>query len=305
VPALIPFDLNAPLWTDGVAKHRFMAIPPGTRVGYEPDYSWLFPIGTILMKEFVLQTDESDPSSMYVMETRFLVKYNDRFWRGYSYRWNPEGTEADLMPNVTEDMILEYEVTEAGGGTRMHAHVFPARTTCLQCHAPRANGGNGTQTAQMNRDFDWTPYGGTVDNQLRALEHIGFFDAPLPAPPDELPRMVDPRDETAPLEDRARAYLHANCAHCHRDNGSAITSTLWIPYEEALDDTNACIGRASGGTPGEACEGIDTRIVPGDSSASLIRCLMESGDMPPVGQYQPDPTRQVVFDWIDSLASCP
>jgi hypothetical protein len=32
---------------------------------------------------------------------------------------------------------------------------------------------------------------------------------------------------------------------------------------------------------------------------------MESGSMPPVGTYQPDPTRQVVFDWIDYLTTCP
>jgi hypothetical protein len=117
--------------------------------------------------------------------------------------------------------------------------------------------------------------------------------------------MVDPSDTTASVEDRARAYLHANCAHCHRDNGSATTSTLWIPWENLLEDTNACIGRESGGTPGDSCESLDIRIVPGDSTGSLIRCVMEAGDMPPVGTYLPDPTRQVVFDWIDSLSSCP
>jgi uncharacterized repeat protein (TIGR03806 family) len=305
VPALIPFSLNSPLWTDGVEKRRFMAIPPGTRVEYHPEYSWKFPIGAILMKEFVLQTDDNDPGSLAILETRFLVKYADRFWRGYSYRWNEEGTEATLMDNTVVDVLLDYEVTEADGETRMHTHVFPARITCLQCHAPRANGGNGTQTAQMNRDFDWTPFGGTIDNQLRTLEHIGLFAAPLPAPPNELPRLVDPADETATLEDRARSYLHANCAHCHRDNGSAVTSTFWIPWEASLAASNACIGRDSGGTPGDACESLDVRLVPGDSAGSLIRCVMESGSMPPVGTYQPDPTRQVVFDWIDSLTTCP
>ncbi|NIS32716.1 MAG: hypothetical protein GWN73_20615, partial [Actinobacteria bacterium] len=90
--------------------------------------------------------------------------------------------------------------------------------------------------------------------------------------------MVDPTDTTASLEDRARAYLHANCAHCHRSNGSATTSTLYVPWEAPLDDTNACIGRGGGGTPGDSCESLDVRIVPGDSSSSLIRCVMEAGD---------------------------
>ncbi|NIS32715.1 MAG: hypothetical protein GWN73_20610, partial [Actinobacteria bacterium] len=143
--SLIPFSINSALWTDGVTKRRFLAIPPGTSVGYRPDYSWDFPVGTILMKEFILQMDESDPDSMKVLETRFLVKYDDRFWRGYSYRWNPEGTDAMLLDNTVDDLRFDYEVTEVGGGTRTHSHGFPARVSCLQCHAPRAGGGNGTQ----------------------------------------------------------------------------------------------------------------------------------------------------------------
>ncbi len=303
--SLVPFSINSPLWTDGVSKRRFFAIPPGTHVGYRGDYSWLWPVGTILMKEFILQTDESDPDSNFVLETRFLVKYDPRFWRGYSYRWNAEGTDATLVMNGTMDTLVDYEVTDTSGGTYMHTHVFPARVTCLQCHAPRANGGNGTQTAQLNRDFDYTAWGGTVDNQIRTFEHIGLFDAPLPGAPEDLPRMPNPSDTSASLEERARAYLHANCAHCHRENGSAVTSTLWIPWEYTLEDSNACIGRDSGSTPGDMCETLDVRIVPGDSMGSLIRCVMETGAMPPVGTYVADPARQVVFDWIDSLASCP
>jgi cytochrome c553 len=285
-----------------VAKTRYMAIPPGTTVGYEPDIAWEFPVGAILMKEFILQADERDPESQQVLETRFLVKYDERFWRGYSYRWNDEGTDATLMPNVIDDVILQYEVTEEGGTTRMHDHVFPGRTTCLQCHAPRANGANGVQTAQMNLDFD---YGDVTDNQLRTLEHIGFFTEPLPATPDELPRMVDPQDETASLELRARSYLHANCAHCHRRRGSATTSTLYIPYEWDISDTNACIGRDEPGVAGAMCASFDVRVIPGSAETSLLTCLMTSGEMPPVGTYQPDPARQVVYDWIDSLESCP
>lgn len=306
VPALIPFDINSALWTDGALKRRFFALPPGTTVELVDDLAWDFPIGTILMKEFILATDERDPSARFLMETRFLVKYEDRFWRGYSYRWNEDGTEAELLDNIMEGITGEYEVRQADGSTRTHEHLFPGRSQCLQCHAPRANGANGLQTAQMNRDFDYTEHGGAaIDNQLRTYEHIGVFSAPLPDLPENMARMVDPTDEAAPLELRARAYIHANCAHCHRREGSAITSTLWIPYDAPLEDTNACIGRAGGGTPGEACDSVDTRIVPGDTAGSLLTCLMTAGDMPPVGTLLPDPARRVVFDWIESLASCP
>src|SRR5262249_22186952 len=36
---------------------------------------------------------------------------------------------------------------------------------------------------------------------------------------DEYPQLVNPFDPSAPLEKRARSYLHANCAQCHVEAG--------------------------------------------------------------------------------------
>ena len=58
----------------------------------------------------------------------------------------------------------------------------------MVCHTMPAKFVLGVNTLQMNRDFD---YGGVVDNQLRAWEHIGLFTKPLPAPPEKLPSLVD------------------------------------------------------------------------------------------------------------------
>ena len=74
----------------------------------------------------------------------------------------------------------------------------------------------GFDASQLDRDHD---YGGRVDNQLRSFEHIGLFTKSLPAPPEELGRLADYRDSSQDLHWRARAYLHANCAHCHRKWG--------------------------------------------------------------------------------------
>ncbi len=74
----------------------------------------------------------------------------------------------------------------------------------------------GVTTLQMNKDHD---YGGVIANQLATLDHLGIFKEPLAKPPEELPRLVDYRDASQDLHLRARAYLHANCAHCHRKWG--------------------------------------------------------------------------------------
>ena len=66
----------------------------------------------------------------------------------------------------------------------------------------------------------------------RTLDHIGLFTKKDVAPkPADLPRLTDPRDAQAPLDKRARSYLHANCAHCHMKWGGGnalfqLTHTL-------------------------------------------------------------------------------
>ena len=95
----------------------------------------------------------------------------------------------------------------------------------------------GLNTLQMNKDHDYG--GGRVANQLRTLEHLGVFKKPLPKPPEELPRLVNHADPAQPLEARARAYLHANCAHCHMKWGGGnaefeLTATLDLPETRTL-----------------------------------------------------------------------
>lgn len=281
-PGLVAFTINSTLWTDGAFKRRFFALPPGTTIGYTDVGAWVLPVGTILMKEFILEAVEGDPSSRFVMETRFLVRVSETRWRGYSFKWNGAGDDAELLSG---ENVHEYEVTEAGGAVRTHSHLFPSRTQCLRCHSARAGGALGPSTAQMNRDHD---YGGVVDNQLRAYEHVGLFSERLPSPVGLMPALTDPTDETASLEDRARSWLHANCAHCHQPEGSAVSSTLFIHWDTELIDTNAC-----------------SRIEPGDSVASSLTSEMTLGNMPPIGTFVPDPRAQVVFDWVDSLTTCP
>lgn len=281
-PGLVAFDINSTLWTDGAFKRRFVALPPDTTIGFTDTGAWDMPLGTIMMKEFILEAVEGDESSRFVMETRFMVRVTATRWRGYSFQWNSEGTDAELLSG---ENVHEYEVTMSDGGTRMHAHLFPSRTQCLRCHSARAGGVLGPSTAQMNRDFD---YGGVVDNQLRSFEHAGMFSERLPGPVGLMPVLPDPTDETATVEARARSWLHANCAHCHQPEGSAVSSTLFIHWDTELIDTNAC-----------------SRIEPGDSVSSSLTAEMTLGNMPPIGTFFADPRAQVVLDWVDSLTTCP
>jgi mono/diheme cytochrome c family protein len=156
----------------------------------------------------------------------------------------------------------------------------------------------GLNTLQLNKDHD---YGGVVDNQLRTLEHIGAFTAPLPSPPADLPRLVDYQDDGQDLAARARSYLHANCAHCHMKWGGG-NAEFQLLYTLDLGDTGTV-----GVRPGHGAFGLpDPKVlVPGDPSRSMVHHRMTRlglGRMPHVASNLIDEEGvRLVGEWIKHL----
>jgi hypothetical protein len=74
--------------------------------------------------------------------------------------------------------------------------------------------------------------------------------------------MPDPADSGAGMNDRARAYLHSNCAQCHRPKGPTPVD-LDFRYATALANTNACDVQPQAGDPGLTNARI---IAPGDAT---------------------------------------
>lgn len=214
---LIPYDVNAPLWSDHALKVRWIAVPNGETVGFAPTGSWDFPTGTVLVKHFELGTDERDPDERTRLETRFLVKGGSASWYGVTYRWRADGSEADLLgaDGGTRDLTIR----ETDGGSRSQRWTFPARADCLSCHNPSAGFALGANTRQLNGDFTY-PSSSARDNQLRTLNHIGLFDRDLDESAIPGYAALAALDDTgASLERRVRSYLDANCAQCHHPDG--------------------------------------------------------------------------------------
>jgi uncharacterized repeat protein (TIGR03806 family) len=230
---VIPYSVNSPLWSDGAIKARYFAIPHDAdenntvpKIGLNGVRSWNFPEGTVLVKSFGLEMTEGDPTSRRWIETRFLVRQQAE-WVGYSYEWNREQTDAVLVEAAGSDR--SFAVTSSDGQQVQRQWRYPSRTECMVCHSRAANFVLGLSTPQLNRDHN---YGGVVDNQLRTLEHVGFFKLKRPAKSDgafkasDHPQLADPYSAAASLEDRARSYLHANCAHCHVAAGGGNAQML-------------------------------------------------------------------------------
>jgi uncharacterized repeat protein (TIGR03806 family) len=280
---LIPYRPNAPFWSDGAAKERFLAIPNGTKMRADADGDIEFPNGSVLMKSFRIGTR--------LVETRLLMRHTDGEWAGYTYEWNAGGTDATR--------VIGGKTVTVDGRTWL----FPSEAECLACHTEAAGRSLSIELAQLNGPLTY-PQTGRTANQVVTLNAVGMFSPPVTNPPSELPWMPDPFGTDGSLADRARAYLHTNCSQCHRPNGGTPTD-LDLRYTTALAGMNACDREPEAGNLGLS----DARIIaPGAAKRSVLPARADRRDahgMPPLGSVLVDTDGVALLQqWIDSLAGC-
>jgi glucose/arabinose dehydrogenase/mono/diheme cytochrome c family protein len=168
---LIPYSVNAPLWSDGAFKERFIAIPGEGQIDFVPSRGWNFPDGSVLVKTFALDRTAGDSATRQRIETRLIVRQQGE-WAGYTYAWNDEQTEATLVGKNGVDRSYKIRDPNTPGGERTQVWHYPSRAECMVCHSRAANYVLGPSTAQMNKVHD---YGSARVNQLEALERLGVF----------------------------------------------------------------------------------------------------------------------------------
>ena len=317
-PALVPYSVNAPLWSDGAEKVRYIAIPgEAPKIEIASNRGWKFPDETVLVKSFALEFAEGDATTKRWIETRLMTKQQNE-WIGYSYRWNDEQTDATLVAQDGLDVDFTIKTAE---GTRQQAWHYPSRTECMVCHSRAAGFVLGLSNGQMNRGHtiskaaspapktatnaeDCQPKGTPKiqlqpENQLTMLERFGWIK--LDKKPDEIERLVNPYDASADLTLRAKSYLHANCAICHIDAGGGnaqIQLEFGTPLEK-MKLVEAIPVHDKFGLP-------EARIVaPGhpDRSVLLYRVSRRGrGQMPQLATSLIDkPAIKMLTEWIAKL----
>ena len=291
----MPYDLNVPFWSDGAEKSRWICLPPGELISFSTNGEWGFPPGTVFVKNFELATDETNPAVKRRLETSLLVCDSAGGVYGVTYKWRADNSDAELLEtNLAEDIPIK-----TATGVRTQSWYYPSRADCLTCHTPNAGLVLGVKTRQLNRDFTYPD--GKTENELIAWKNLGMFDADFSAKDDGAiakPR-AHPDDLTRSLEDRARSYLDANCAQCHRPNGT-------VAFFDARYDTPPAAQNIVGGHVL-----IDQRIdgarvvAPNDVWRSILLMRVDT-----VGGYQMPPLARNTVDehgvallreWIQSL----
>ena len=271
------------------------ASPAAQSIGYSPQGAWSFPDGTVFIKHFDMVVDETTGERRR-LETRFLVRQKGGGVYGVSYRWRGEGHEADLVSTGQNDRI---RVTAADGSVREQSWYFPSPMDCLVCHNTNAGDVLGVNARQLNRPATDAATGET-DNQLRTWSRLGLFGAPLDdAAIAAAPALVPLDDPHASLEVRARSYLDANCAQCHRPNGAA--GYFDARYDTPLAEQGLVDGRLAKIFGDERA-----RVVcPGDlEHSALYQRMHVTGElqMPPLAKNVVDETATgVLGQWIQSL----
>ncbi len=295
---VLPYSLNTPLFSDYALKARFIKLPDRTGANYDAKEVFEFPKGTVLIKNFYYFNDFRKPEKgKNILETRLLI-HEESGWKAYPYIWNEDQTDAFLE---VAGGSKEISWKDSDGKKQKLNYLIPNMNQCKGCHiVGKEIKPIGPTARQLNGDFE---YKHGTKNQLIHWQETGYLKN-LPET-EAIPRIFawnDPHAGT--LEQRARGWLDINCGHCHRPEGPANTSGLFLdyhtkdPFQLGIFKTPVAAGRGSGGH--------NYAIEPGNPDKSILVYRMASTDP---GEMMPELGRTLVHEeglalvkeWIQSL----
>jgi uncharacterized repeat protein (TIGR03806 family) len=297
---VMPYALNAPLFSDYAEKLRFVKLPAQAVVAYNADSVLQFPKGTAIIKTFYYLNDMRQPQKgRRIIETRVLL-HEENGWVSLPYIWNDAQTDAFLEVAGGNTTV---SWRDAAGAKKTFEYVVPNMNQCKGCHER-----NGTMTPigpsarQLNGDFAYTT---GVENQLLHWKKANILGG-MPNDEKSMPKMPFYHDLSVSLDARARAYLDANCAHCHNKTGPAQTSGLLLDW--ANMDSTAYGFYKTPVAAGRGSANLTFDIVPSKPQESILLHRMESLDpgvmMPELGRKLPHAEGvKLIKDWIKNMKS--
>lgn len=285
-----PYEVNSPLFSDYAHKARFVHVPAEKALAYNHTDVLEIPDQGILIKNFYYPSDFRKPSGeRRMLETRLLVNESGA-WRPYTYIWNEEQSDAAL---AITGASLPISWKDKHGELQKIDYSVPNLNQCKSCHE---RGGKimpiGFSARQLNNA-----------QQLRDWHDQDILSG-LPDDPIDIPKLVSWKNEHLDIDKKARAWLETNCAHCHREEGPAKNTGLYLlaeendPYRLGINKAPVAAGRGSGG--------LKYAIAPGKPDQSILLHRIESLDpgvmMPELGRKMVhDEGVQLVREWIASL----
>ncbi len=297
-PGVVPYTVRVNQWADGATAQRWVAIPGQERISLVSgkDESGIYPEGTVFVKQLSLPQGGDRPAIR--LETQIL-HFERGSWRPYSYLWDEDGKDAQLVPATGADRTLKVSHPLVKEGLAERTWHVSAVNECKLCHNAGARNVLGFIPTQLDQLLG--PGNSHGATQMTHLDAIGVLAKPPAVADDDPTRLVDPRDASQKLDDRARSYLAVNCSMCHHPRGNAIVS-FYLKREMPFEQLNMNKGTGIG-TFGMQNAWL---IVPGDPYRSVLFYRMSKlgyARMPYIGSRVVDSDGiALVEEWIRSLS---
>lgn len=304
-----------------------------------------FPVGTIIAKTFsFVDKDKETPMETRLLIKRVRddgKPSRQEFWDALEYIWRTDSNgkrDAELRQGggtgaATFDYVdVDTKVAHKGATSN---YLFPNATQCANCHSniDKETGSSpiGPKPRNMNRVYQNEsplmtgqarhPVAGK--NQLKFMCDTGLMEmCPTNFELDNrgvatnlfhMPKFGVPGDSGHPanskkdIEARAKAFLEANCAHCHNPKGQSSNTGFYVDYFRAVDSTyGICKKPTASGSEGRGNRVYD--IHPARSANSILpyrigpEATTLAAMMPPLGRSL---VQREAFDlmnqWIDQV----
>lgn len=263
------------LYSNGASKRRWIYLPVGTQIDTSDPDAWVFPVGTILWKEFSLGGKKIETRKI----EKLTVGTGNSSWSFSSYLWREDQTDADpTTDGINAVAGVDYERINHIGD-----YTVPALGKCTACHQGAADTPLGFNYLQLSNNH-------TEGLSLSTADVLPWLTQ-APTTLDEIAG-----DATAKA---ALGYLQANCAHCHSPNGLAqatfhmnhVSGTVLVTAENAYANT--------------VNMGATVRITPQDLANSYIYQRVTNSEMPPDFAFQKHGVDSngltILSNWILSL----
>ena len=293
---VIPYHLASPLFSDYTYKFRFVSMPNGEFAQYNYNEVFNFPVGTKIIKTFAYPVDDRDLSlGFQLLETRLLIK-DQNGWYPLSYIWKENQDDAELK---YIGKTINAKWIDKNGVEQVNRYRVPNINQCGSCHnLNKIIMPIGPKGRNLDVDFF---YQHGMENQIDYWDKINILEN---IPSDRKNPTAIWNQESETIENRARAYLDINCAHCHRKGGSAGNSGFYLSHEETNNTSLGIMKKPV--AAGRGSGGLKYVIKPGISEESILLYRMASTDP---GVMMPELSRNMehkeaiplIKEWIDSI----
>lgn len=292
---VLRFSINQPMWQDGATAEHYLGLPNDSNVKVYDSPQPLahmamftsrlhYPAGTVLAKTIRWNGR--------CIETQ-LLHFDGIRWQGYSYVWNEGQTDAELAPREGIEVAL--------GTTDKKRWRIHSRSECFQCHNPWPETTLAFTPEQLHQ-----PELGNQSTWIQ-LHKQGYIKTVNgnnePVSPERCVQVAFSREANIAIGDRARTYLHVNCAHCHQFGaGTGVAIDLRRRNSDA--ELKMITVKPEKGSFGFN----DSLLIdPGHAENSILIYRLASssvGHMPHIGAREVDFAGvALVSNWIDAMTT--